>query len=143
MFTISAPQYEQEVRTAQADIKIAETNVNSAQMEVNKVRPLVEKNIVSKYELEEAEFKLQSQKAILAQAEATLINAKTNIGYTHISSPVSGMVGNLPYRVGSLVTANTPLPLTTVSDISNVFAYFSINEKQLLEMTSNLEDDVR
>jgi len=143
LFTISAPQYEQEVRTAQADIKIAETNVNSAQMEVNKVRPLVEKNIVSKYELEEAEFKLQSQKAILAQAEATLINAKTNIGYTHISSPVSGMVGNLPYRVGSLVTANTPLPLTTVSDISNVFAYFSMNEKQLLEMTSNLEDDVQ
>lgn len=137
LFKIHAPQYEQEVRTAHAAIKIAEANVNSAQMAVNKIRPLVEKNIISNYELEEAEYKLQSEKALLAQAEATLANASTNVGYTHITSPVSGMVGNLPYKIGSLVTANTPLPLTTVSDISNIYAYFSINEKQLLELSDD------
>lgn len=135
LFKIHAPQYEQEVRTAQAAIKIAEANVNSAQMAVNKIRPLVEKNIISNYELEEAEYKLESEKAVLAQAEVALINASTNVGYTHITSPVTGMVGNLPYKTGSLVTANTPLPLTTVSDIANIYAYFSINEKQLLELS--------
>lgn len=63
LFKISAPQYEQEVRTAEAAIRIAEANVSTAQLEVHKARALVEKNIISPYELETAEFKLKSEKA--------------------------------------------------------------------------------
>lgn len=133
LFKISAPQYEQEVRTARANIQIAEANVNAAEMEVNKVRPLVEKNIISKYELETTEFNLQSKQAALAQARATLSNANTNIGYTSVTSPVNGVVGTLPYKIGSLVNSNTAMPLTTVSNINNIYAYFSINEKMALE----------
>lgn len=132
LFQIRAPQYEQEVRTAQANIKIAQANVNAAQMEVNKVRPLVEKNIISKYELQSAEYTLQSNQAALAQAQATLSNARTNLGYTTVTSPVNGVIGTLPYKIGSLVSSTTTLPLTTVSNISNIYAYFSINEKQAL-----------
>lgn len=139
LFKISAPQYEQEVRSAEAAIKIAEANVNTAQTAVNKVRPLVEKNIISKYELEEAEFRLQSEKAMLAQAQATLANAQTNLGYTLIRSPVDGVVGMLPHKIGSLIATNTAMPMTTVSDITNVYAYFSINEKQLLELSASSE----
>lgn len=137
LFQISAPQYEEAVRTAQADIKIAEANVNAAQMEVNKVRPLVEKNIISKYELESAEYTLQAKEAALAQAKAALANAKTNLGYTYITSPVNGVVGTIPYKIGSLVSSNTAQPLTTVSNIGNIYAYFSINEKQALEFSKN------
>jgi len=133
LFRISAPQYEQEVRTARANIKIAQADVNAAQMQVNKVRPLVEKDIISKYELESAEYTLQAKVAALAQAKATLANAQTNLGYTSVTSPVSGVVGTLPYRLGSLVSSNTAQPLTTVSNIGNIWAYFSINEKQALE----------
>ncbi len=133
LFKISAPQYEQEVRTARANIQIAEANVNAAEMEVNKVRPLVDKNIISRYELETAEFNLQAKKAALAQARATLSNANTNIGYTSVTSPVNGVVGSLPYKIGSLVNSNTAMPLTTVSNIKNIYAYFSINEKMALE----------
>ena len=115
LFKISAPQYEQDVRTAKANIQIAQANVNAAKMEVNKVQPLVEKNIISKYELETAEFTLQSKQAALAQARATLANANTNIGYTSVTSPVNGVVGSLPYKIGSLVNSNTAMPLTTVS----------------------------
>src|SRR5437868_14522367 len=79
LFRISAPQYEQEVRTAQADIKIAQADVNAAQMQVNKVRPLVEKGIISKYELESAQYTQQSKQAVLAQAQARLANARTNL----------------------------------------------------------------
>lgn len=143
LFKINAPQYEQEVRTAEAAIKIAEADVATAQLEVNKARTLVERNIISPNELEVAEFKLNSQKAILAQAEATLVNATTNVGYTNITSPVNGMVGLLPYKIGSLVTANTPMPLTTVSDITNIFAYFSLNEKQLLELSGDSEGNTQ
>src|SRR5690606_7027544 len=117
-------------------IKIAQANVNTAQSTVNKLRPLVEKNIISQHDLNEAEFKLESEKAVLAQAQATLANAQTNLGYTFISSPVDGVVGTLPHKIGSLVTTNTSLPLTIVSDVANVYAYFSINEKQLLELSS-------
>jgi len=137
LFQISAPQYEQEVRTAQANIKIAQADVNTARMEVERIRPLVEKNIISQYELQKAQFALQARQAALAQAQATLANARTNLGYTRVTSPVNGVVGALPHKIGSLVSSNTPEPLTTVSNIGNIYAYFSINEKQALEFSSS------
>lgn len=139
LFRISAPQYEQEVRTAQAEIKIAQADVNAAQMQVSKVRPLVEKDIISKYELQSAQFALQSRQAALAQAQARLANARTNLNYTAVTSPVNGIVGTIPYKIGSLVNANTAQPLTTVSNVGNIYAYFSVNEKQALEFSRNVE----
>ncbi|MDQ1088117.1 efflux RND transporter periplasmic adaptor subunit [Siphonobacter sp. SORGH_AS_1065] len=133
LFQISAPQYEQDLRTAQASIKIAEADVNAAQMQVNKVKPLVEKDIISHYELESAEYTLQSRQAALAQAKATLANARINLGYTRVTSPVDGVIGLLPLKLGSLVSQSTTTPLTTVANIGNVYAYFSLNEKQLLD----------
>ena len=137
LFKISAPQYEEDVRTARANIQIAQANVNAAQMDVNKVKPLVEKNIISKYELENAAFTLQAKRAELAQANASVANAKTNLGYTTITSPVNGVVGLIPYKIGSLVNSNTAQPLTTVSNIQNIYAYFSINEKVALAFSKN------
>ena len=80
---------------------------------------------------------MQSKEAALAQANATLANATINLGYTLISSPVNGVVGTLPYKLGSLVSSNTAEPLTTVSNIAKIYAYFSINEKEALEFTKN------
>ncbi|MCU7549800.1 efflux RND transporter periplasmic adaptor subunit [Chitinophagaceae bacterium LB-8] len=137
LFQISAPQYEQGVRTAQANIKIAQADVNAAQMQVEKVRPLVEKNIISQYELQSAQFTLQAKQAALAQARASFANARTNLGYTSITSPVDGVVGVIPHKIGSLVSSNTAEPLTTVSNIGNIYAYFSINEKMALEFSKN------
>ncbi|MCW3116244.1 MAG: hypothetical protein JWM28_326, partial [Chitinophagaceae bacterium] len=137
LFRISAPLYEQGVRTAEANIKIAQADLNAAQMEVNKVRPLVEKNIVSSYGLQSAEYTLQSKQAALAQANATLINAQTNLSYATIYSPADGVIGLIPFKIGSLVSSNTIQPLTTVSNIQNIYAYFSINEKQQLDFLTN------
>ncbi len=139
LFLISAPQYEEDVRTAEANIKIAEADVHAAEMEVEKVRPLVEKNIISQFELQSAQYTLQAKQAALAQAKANLANARTNLGYTRIVSPVNGVVGTLPHKIGSLVSSNTPEPLTTVSNIGNIYAYFSINEKQALEFSINVK----
>jgi len=132
LFKINAPQYEQDVRTAQAGIKTAEADVNTATLQVNKVKPLVEKDIISHYELESAQYTLQSKEAALAQAKAALENARVNLGYTTIVSPVDGVVGSLPYKLGSLVTSTTADPLTTVYNTATVYAYFAMNEKQLL-----------
>jgi len=132
LFKIKAPQYEQDVRTAEAGIKTAEADVNMATLQVNKVKPLVEKDIISHYELETAQYTLQSKQAALAQAKASLVNAQVNLSYTTIVSPVDGVIGSLPYKLGSLVTSATTDPLTTVYNTATVYAYFAMNEKQLL-----------
>lgn len=134
LFSINAPQYEQQVRTANASISRAQASVNAAQLQVNKTRPLVEKDIISRYELEAAELNLQSRKAELAQARAELVNSQVNVGYTRITSPVDGVVGTFPFKTGSLVSSSSAQPLTTVSDISKVYAYFSVNEQQLPDL---------
>jgi membrane fusion protein (multidrug efflux system) len=137
LFKISAPEYEQQVRTATASIKSAQADLSSAKLAVNKVKPLVEKGIISKYDLESAQYTYESALASVAQANAALVNAKTNLGYTTVTSPVNGVVGSIPFRLGSLVSSNTTEPLTTVSSIGNVFAYFAMNEKALLNFSQS------
>ncbi len=137
LFKISAPEYEQQVRTASASIKSAQADLSAAKLAVNKVKPLVEKGIISKYDLESAQYTYESAVASLAQANAALVNAKTNLGYTTVTSPVDGVVGSIPFRLGSLVSSNTTEPLTTVSSIGNVYAYFALNEKALLNFTKD------
>ena len=137
LFKISAPEHEQQVRTATASIKSAQADLSAAKLAVNKVKPLVEKGIISKYDLESAQYTYESALAALAQANAALVNAKTNLGYTTVTSPVNGVVGSIPFRLGSLVSSNTTDPLTTVSSIGNVYAYFAMNEKMLLNFTQS------
>ncbi|HNW57294.1 MAG TPA: efflux RND transporter periplasmic adaptor subunit [Bacteroidales bacterium] len=137
LFIINNPQYEQAVLTAKAQINSSEADVNSARMEIEKVKPLVEKQIVSEYRLKSAELTLQAKEAALAQAHAALANAEANLGYTIIKSPQDGIIGTIPYKAGALVSSNSAEALTTLSDITNVFAYFSWNEKQLLDFLSD------
>lgn len=138
LFRISNPQYEENVRNAKAAIASAKADVASAELQVQKTRPLVEKDIISKYELESAQLTLRMKKAALAQAMTNLANANTNLGYTAVTSPVNGVVGLIPYKVGSLINATTPNPLTTVSKTGKVYAYFSFNEKQILELMNKV-----
>ncbi|MGI4733889.1 MAG: efflux RND transporter periplasmic adaptor subunit [Janthinobacterium lividum] len=135
LFHISAPQYEQDVRTARAGILTAQADVNTARMGVAKVAPLVARGIISKYELEGAQYTLQSRLAALAQARATLANALTNLGYTDIVSPLNGIMGSIPNKIGSLVSSTSTDPLTTISSTASVYAYFSLSEKALLNFT--------
>lgn len=134
LFKINNPQYAEDVITAKARINSAVADVNSARIEIEKIRPLVEKEIVSKYRLQSAELTLQSKEAALEEARAALKNAETNLNYTFIRSPQDGIIGTIPYKNGALVGSNNPEALTTLSDISEVFAYFSWNEKQVLDI---------
>jgi membrane fusion protein (multidrug efflux system) len=137
LFRINNPIYDQAVITARAAIKSAEADVAAATMDVEKVRPLVEKNIVSDYELKSAQYTLQSKEAALAQARANLANAQTNVGYTTIRSPINGVIGSIPYKIGDLISA-TNNPLTSLSNIDRVYAYFSLSEKQFLDFSAHV-----
>lgn len=114
-----------ETQTLNQDASAAKANVTAAQVEVDRLKPLVDRKIISEVQLETA-------KAKLAQAKATYGSIAANINFGTIVSPVDGVIGSLPYREGSLVSATSEQPLTTVSDTKIVRAYFSMNEKQLL-----------
>lgn len=138
LFKLSAETLNQQVNAANAKVEVAKAQVVSAKVEVDKVKPLVEKNIISSVQLQTAESALNAAKAQLNAANADYLNAKENLSYTIITSPVDGMIGDIPYRVGSLVGRSETQPLTTVSNISNVYAYFNLNEKQLLQFNRQL-----
>jgi membrane fusion protein, multidrug efflux system len=138
LFQIQNPVYEQAVVTAKAAVTSAQANVDAAKMNVDKVRPLVEKDIVSKYELDAAQYTLQSQIAALDEANAALHNAQTNVGYTTLRSPITGVMGSIPYKIGDLISSTTSSPLTSLSRIDQVFAYFALSEKQLLNLSNRV-----
>jgi membrane fusion protein (multidrug efflux system) len=119
-------------------VKVAEADVNSAKINLEKTKPLVEKKIISQFELESVESVLKAKEAQLAQAKANLENAKANLQYTLITSPADGTIGIFPFRVGSLVSSSTPEPLTTISNTAKMYAYFSYNEKEFLSMIQGL-----
>ncbi|WP_026810247.1 efflux RND transporter periplasmic adaptor subunit [Arenibacter latericius] len=126
------PLFRLETQSMTQDAAAAKANVEAAQVEVNKLRPLVEKNIISEVQLETAKAKLQ-------QAKSGYNSIAANIGYGTIVSPVDGYVGSIRMRAGALVSPTNQVPLTTVSDISKVYAYFSMNEKAYLDFLQNAE----
>jgi membrane fusion protein (multidrug efflux system) len=136
LFKIRNPMYEQQVNTARASISRAEADVNTADMEIEKIRPLVDRQIVSDYRLKSAQLNLESRKAALEQSKAELANAESNLAYTSVRSPMHGIIGTFPYKQGALVSSTSQDALTTLSNIDTVFAYFSWNEKQLLDFLS-------
>ncbi|WP_340113769.1 efflux RND transporter periplasmic adaptor subunit [Maribellus mangrovi] len=139
LFQLNANDIRAQVRSAEAQVKVAESQVSTAKINLEKTQPLVEKSIVSEFQLESVKTELQSAEALLAQANANLANAKANLDYTMITSPTDGIIGTFPYRVGSLVSSSIATPLTTVSNTSTMRAYFSINEKVFLQMTKSLK----
>ncbi len=137
LFVIDQVQYEAAVNQCKAAVAAAQQQVNSAQITANNKKKLFEKNVISDYENQLAQNDLAAAKAQLAQARAALVNAEKNLSYTVVKAPSAGYVGSIPNREGSLASPSSQQPLTTISDISEVYAYISFNEKQVLEMTQN------
>lgn len=124
------------IGAAESNIAAAQAQVNAATVEVNKLKPLVQKNIISNVQLQTAQASLAQaqaglQQAIAAkrQAVANYKGVEANIDYSIIRAPISGVIGKLPLKVGSLVGPTDQVALTTISDTSEIFAYFSMNEK--------------
>ena len=135
LFIIDQVPYKAALQTAEANVAAAKAGVATAQLTYDSKKELYAKNVVSQYDLLTAENTLLTAKAQLAQAEAQRVNAANNLSYTVVKAPTDGVVGTLPYRVGALVSASISKPLTTVSDNSDVYVYFSMTENQLLNLT--------
>lgn len=121
-----------ETQTLTQDAEAAQANVNAVQVEVDRLIPLVEKNIISPVQLETA-------KARLAQAKSAYNSIQANIGYARIQSPVDGFVGSINYRNGALVSPSDASPLTTVADTRNMYAYFALSERDYINFLQTAE----
>ena len=113
-------------------MEAAKATLATAQLTYDSKQELYRQNVVSEFDLSTAKNSLLAAKAQLAQVKAQEVNARNNLSYTVVKSPADGVVGTLPYRVGALVSASLPEALTTVSDNSDMYVYFSMTENQLL-----------
>lgn len=128
LFRIKSDVYDAQVSNNQAAVKAALAAQESAQIELEKIKPLVEGKVVSEVQLKTAQASYEAATAQVAQAKAGLNSSRINAGFALIKAPVSGYIGRIPNRIGNLVTPADMTPLTTLSDISNVFVYFSMSE---------------
>ncbi|HTD94807.1 MAG TPA: efflux RND transporter periplasmic adaptor subunit [Chitinophagaceae bacterium] len=132
LFQVNDRPYREQMNTARAGLLSAQANLLTAEINVSKLTPLVESNIVSEIQLKTAKATQSSAAAMVSQAQAQVQQASINIGYTQIVSPVDGYVGRIPFKTGSLVGSTTPQALTVVSSVREIYAYFSFSEKDFL-----------
>lgn len=135
LFVIDQVPYLAALRTAEANVKAAEAALNTAKLTYDSKKTLREKNVVSDFDLQTAKNNQRTAEATLEQMKALEVTARQNLSYTEIRSASEGVVGTLPYRKGALVSPNMPAPLTTVSDNSQMYVYFSLSENRLLGLT--------
>ena len=135
LFIIDQVPYKAALKTATANVEAARAALGTAELTYKSNKELYAQKVVSEFSLKTAENSYLTAKAQLSQAEAQEISARNNLSYTEVKSPSDGVVGALPYRAGALVSPSLPQPLTTVSDNSDMYVYFSMTENQLLALT--------
>lgn len=134
MFVIDQVPYKAALETARANVKSAEVQLNTATMTADSKKVLLSQGVISDFDYRMAYNAVLEAEAALAEAEAQETEAENNLSYTEVKSPVDGVTGMIPYRVGSLVGSDISEPLVTVSDDSRMYAYFSMSESQVLDM---------
>lgn len=137
LFQIDPTQYQAAYNQAKAAVETAEANLRTLTLTEKNKHMLFEKQIISSFEYETAVNNLLSAKAALAQAKASEVSTKQNLDFCTVTSPSDGIIGTFPYRIGSLVSPSIAQPLTTVSEIKNMYVYFSMTEKDLLQLTKS------
>lgn len=137
LFSLDPVPYEAAVTQARAGVASAQAALNSAQSNERNQKMLYDKGIISKTAWDTSVDALNQARAGVAQANAALVAAQKNLSFTKVTAPSDGVVGSLPFREGSLASPSSAEPLTTISDISKVYAYFSMSEKELLDLTED------
>lgn len=135
LFVIDQVPYKAALKTALANQEAAKASLSTAELNYNSNKELYAQKVVSEFTLKTSENNYLTAKAQLAQAEAQVVTARNNLSYTEVKSPSNGVIGMLPFRIGALVSPQMSQPLTTVSDNTDMYVYFSMTENQLLKLT--------
>lgn len=134
LFIIDQVPYRAALEMAVAARKSAEARLATAKMNYENEMKLQEGQVVSDMSVETMRNALLEAEAALAQAKAQEVNARNNLSYTEVKSPVNGVASMIPWHVGSLVNSSISEPLVTVADDSEMYVYFSISENQVLNL---------
>lgn len=134
MFVLNQTEFRSVLENAQAQVKNAEAQVSTDQLEVDAQKVLLDKNIISDHQYKVACNNLLMSKARLAEAKAAVAHASNDLSHTVLVAPFDGVVGDINYRLGSLVGPSMEKPITVVSDNSVIYAYTSINEMDYLAL---------
>lgn len=135
LFLIDDKPFSEKLNQSTAALAIAKANASKAKIDVARLQKLVDGKVISQVQLDNAKAELDAENANILQAEAAKKSAAINKNFTLIKAPVSGYIGSLPYKVGSLIGLSEPLPLTVLSDIHEMHAYFSMSENEFFEFT--------
>lgn len=134
LFIIDQVPYQAALEVAKASVATAQAKLETARMEYESSQTLKNEQVVSDYTVRTMQNTLNEAKAALAQAKAQELNARNNLSYTVVKSPVSGSASMIPYHVGALVSSNISEPLVTVADDHEMYAYFSVTENQTIDL---------
>ena len=126
LFVIDSRNAQLELEAAQANLQAALASENSAKLEYESNKNLFEKKIVSSYMLNNSENSYKQAQASVAQARASVNRARVNLGFCTITATVSGIIGEIPVRVGDQVSPMTQL--TMLSGNTTMYAEFSVTE---------------
>jgi membrane fusion protein, multidrug efflux system len=132
LFKIYDQPFVQALNNANASLAVARANQASAEIDMNKLEPLVKNNVISPIQLKSAKAAYDATTAYVDQAQAMVANAKINLGYSLIKAPVDGFIGRIHIKIGSLVGGTSLDPLTNISEVKDVRAYFSVSETAFL-----------
>lgn len=137
LFRINASVYREQKNTALASLAIAKSQLASAQLELDKYKVLTENKVVADFQYQKAKTNYENAKAAVKQQQTLVASADVNLGFSEVKAPVSGYIGRIPNRLGALVGPNDAQPLTTLSQVNEIYAYFSLPENEILKINAS------
>lgn len=146
LFKINPSAYQEILNNAIANENVEKAKLKNAKLEIERIRPLIENEVIAEVQMEVVTSNYEIAKASLAKATAAVASAQINLSFTTIHAPVQGYIGRFSKRIGNLVTKGEKTPLTVLTDVSDVYVYFSMNESDYLHFTkakTEQKDSVR
>ncbi|MDQ1096745.1 MULTISPECIES: efflux RND transporter periplasmic adaptor subunit [Chryseobacterium] len=137
LFRINANVYQEQKNTAIAALGMAKSQLASARLELDKYKVLSENKVVADFQYRKAKTNYENALAAVKQQQALVASADLNLGFSVIKAPVSGYIGRIPNRIGALVSPNDTQALTTLSQVSEIYVYFSLPEKEILNINAS------
>ena len=132
LFKINALPYLEQLKNAQAAVEVEKARLNNAKIELERLQPLVEHQVISEVQLRTAQSDYEVAQSTLEQMQSLEATSRINVGFTLLKAPVSGYIGRIPKRIGNLVSKGDSEPVTVLSDISEVYVYFAMSESNYL-----------
>jgi len=137
LFRINASLYNEQKNTALASLAMAKSQLATAELELDKYKVLTDNKVVADFQYQKAKTNYDNAKAAVKQQQTLVASADVNLGFAIIKAPLSGYIGRIPNRLGALVGPNDAQPLTTLSQVTEIYVYFSLPENEILKINSS------